>query len=78
MGGKPKEEVVNSQEPTSEEKEIKRMQKERLKEEQALTTRAKKEQQALIQARRSGGFGGLLQGSESGEKGGYQSLLGGS
>ncbi len=64
--------------PTGEELEIQRMQKERLKEEQALTTRAKKEQQASIQARRSGGLGGLLQGSESGEKGGYQSLLGGS
>ncbi len=63
--------------PTGEELEIQRMQKERLKEEQALTLRTKKEQQALLKARRSGGLGGLLQGSETGEKGGYQSLLGG-
>ncbi len=63
--------------PSKEELEIQRMQKERLQEEQALASRTKKEQQALLKARRSGGLGGLLQGSETGEKGGYQSLLGG-
>jgi hypothetical protein len=70
MGGK-------KQGPTQEELEIQRLQKERLAEEQAQAERVKKEQQALIKARRSGGMGGLLQGSETGESGGYSSLLGG-
>lgn len=70
MGGK-------SKGPSAEEQEITRLQKERLEEEQALASRTKKEQEALMKARRGGGIGGLLQGSETGEKGGYKTLLGG-
>lgn len=63
--------------PTAEEKELQRLQNERLQEEQAAAERLKKEQQALLKAKRSGGLGGLLQGTEEGEKGGYKRLLGG-
>lgn len=62
--------------PTAEEKELQRLQNERLKEEQTAAERLKKEQEAIMKARRSGGLGGLLSGTEEGEKGGYQKLLG--
>lgn len=63
--------------PTKEEQELQRLQNERLEEERAAAERLKKEQQALLKAKRSGGLGGLLQGTEEGEKGGYKRLLGG-
>jgi len=63
--------------PSAEELEMQKLQNERLREEQAAADRAKREKQAMTKARRSGGLGGLLTGSESGEKGGYSSLLGG-
>lgn len=71
MGGK-------SRGPSAEEKEAQRLQNQRLKDERALAERQKKEANALMKARRSGGAqGSLISGDQSGEKGGYKSLLGG-
>ncbi len=59
------------------EKEAQRLQNEQLKEQQAQAKRMKQEQQALTKARRAGGAqASLLSGGESGERGGYKSLLG--
>lgn len=67
----------SSKGPSAEEQEMTRLQNERLRQEQEAAERLKKENKAMMDARRQGGMGGLLQGSEEGEKGGYRNLLGG-